>query len=88
MNVEFHPKFNKDIDAIKLPRVAQAVEQIILSAEAAAKLSDIPNLQKMKGAVNTYRIRTGTYRIGLFVKNDTLIFTRILHRRDIYRSFP
>lgn len=88
MNVEFHPKFNKDIDAIKLPRVAQAVEQIIFAAEAAAKLGDIPNLQKMKGAVNAYRIRTGTYRIGLFVKNDTLIFTRILHRRDIYRYFP
>jgi len=35
-----------------------------------------------------YRIRLGDYRIGLVVNEQTVVFVRFLHRREIYRYFP
>jgi mRNA-degrading endonuclease RelE of RelBE toxin-antitoxin system len=40
------------------------------------------------GFTTAYRIRIGDYRIGIFFKEDTVIFARILHRKDIYKLFP
>lgn len=88
MKVEFHSKFNKDIKAIKKAEVKQSIEQTILTVEEAPSMNDVPNLLKMKGAENAYRIRIGVYRIGLIKDGDTLVFIRVLHRRDIYRYFP
>jgi len=51
-------------------------------------ISDIPNLRKLKGYKFYYRIRFGNYRAGLSIKDNTLIFERLIHRRDIYRFFP
>jgi mRNA interferase RelE/StbE len=35
-------------------------------------LSEIPNLIKLKGYGNAYRIRVGNYRIGFFIDNETI----------------
>jgi mRNA interferase RelE/StbE len=51
-------------------------------------LNQIAHLKKIKGANNTYRIRLGDYRIGILLDQDTIIFERVLHRKDIYRNFP
>ncbi|WP_324610960.1 type II toxin-antitoxin system RelE family toxin [Moorena producens] len=51
-------------------------------------LSEINNIKKLKGEDNAYRIRVGDYRIGFFMKGDTMIFSRVLHRREFYRYFP
>ena len=42
----------------------------------------------MKGEASAYRIRVGSYRIGVFITATTLTFSRVLHRREIYRYFP
>ncbi|MEM9215017.1 MAG: type II toxin-antitoxin system RelE/ParE family toxin [Cyanobacteria bacterium P01_F01_bin.150] len=34
-----------------------------------------------------YRIRIGDYRIGIIVTGDVVSFIRVLHRKDMYRSF-
>ena len=48
-----------------------------------------PNIKKLKCSNTAYRIRVGNYRIGLFIiTNDTIQFSRVLHRREIYRHFP
>jgi len=36
---------------------------------------------------NQWRIKIGDYRIGVEIKKDTVIFVRILHRKDIYKYF-
>ena len=51
-------------------------------------LSQIPNLGKLKGYRNYYKIRFGDYRVGLRYEDDTLIFERVLHRKDIYKYYP
>jgi mRNA interferase RelE/StbE len=37
---------------------------------------------------DAYRLRVGNYRVGFFINDDTLLFSRALHRREIYRYFP
>ena len=40
------------------------------------------------GNENYYRFRVGDYRIGIVIEEDTVVFVRCLHRREIYRYFP
>ncbi len=42
----------------------------------------------MKGAKNAYRIRFGSYRIGIYLEGDHIILSRVLDRKDIYQYFP
>jgi mRNA interferase RelE/StbE len=42
----------------------------------------------MQGYERFYRIRLGDYRIGLELVGDELIFTRFLHRKEVYKYFP
>lgn len=42
----------------------------------------------MKVTYNAFRIRVGNYRIGIYLEKDTVIFTRVALRKDIYDIFP
>ncbi len=48
----------------------------------------IGRLEKMKGYSSYYKVRFGIYRVGIRIEGDTVIFERVLHRKDIYRYFP
>jgi mRNA interferase RelE/StbE len=61
---------------------------IIHDIEKAKNVLEIRNLKKLKGYKDFYRLRIGDYRIGLQVKNNNVIFVRILHRKEIYKYFP
>ncbi|MBP7463649.1 MAG: type II toxin-antitoxin system RelE/ParE family toxin [Bacteroidales bacterium] len=37
---------------------------------------------------NYFRIRTGDYRIGIYLDTDTVEFVRVLSRDKIYKVFP
>jgi mRNA interferase RelE/StbE len=45
---------------------------------------------KLHGYEDYYRLRVGDYRIGLRLNFNRRIieFRRVLHRREVYRSFP
>ena len=45
-------------------------------------------IERMKGYKSCYKVRFGSYRIGLSLEGDTIVFERALHRKDIYRFFP
>lgn len=54
-----------------------------------SSVDEIKNLKKLKGADNAYRIRVGDYRIGLFIDDETITFTRVPTERrfiDIFLS--
>ena len=42
----------------------------------------------MKGFLNAYKARFGSYRVGLIVDGDVVVFARFLDRKEIYRYFP
>ncbi|HPC97321.1 MAG TPA: type II toxin-antitoxin system RelE/ParE family toxin, partial [Sedimentisphaerales bacterium] len=68
--------------------IKKRVRRAIAQAESAPTLSQVENLKKLRGGEQYYRIRVGDYRIGLVLCEDSLIFVRCLHRRDICRYLP
>ncbi len=89
MNTEYLPSFLKDLKALKsTPEFASIKALVFEEIPAIPDFEDIRNLKKLKGAEDYYRIRIGDYRIGLRFDGKTVIFVRVLHRKDIYRYFP
>ena len=89
MEVEFKNSFYRDLKRIKSQSLKQRIKKAILEVEQASTLQDVTNLSKIKGHKSSYyRIRIGDYRIGLRLKDNTVIFARFLHRKDIYKYFP
>jgi mRNA interferase RelE/StbE len=88
MKIKFESKFSKDLRKIKDQKLLFQIKIVINECKLAQTLDDIKNLKKLKGYQIFYRIKIGDYRIGIAIINDELIFTRFLHRREIYRFFP
>ena len=89
MNVEYMPTFLKDMKALKSTPVFESVKSLVFEEiPSYSSLDEISGLKKLKDANNAYRIRVGDYRIGFTFEEKTIVFVRILHRKDIYRYFP
>ena len=88
MRVEFRRTFEKDLRKIRDQTVLGKIKAIIELVEAAQTLDQVANVKKLKGEDGYFRIRLGDYRIGLFLQEDTILFVRIMHRREFYRYFP
>jgi mRNA interferase RelE/StbE len=88
MQVLFTKDFEKDIKKIKIKKLAFLVEEAILNVKNANDSSEIRNIKKLKGHNHAYRIRTGDYRIGIYIDGNTVEFSCFLNRREIYRYFP
>jgi len=46
------------------------------------------DLKKLRGGERYYRIRVGSYRVGILAESGRVIFVRCLPRKDLYRYFP
>jgi mRNA interferase RelE/StbE len=88
MVVEYANIFKKDLEAINNKELALSVKNIIEHVKSAKSIAELKSVKKMKGAKNAYRIRTGSYRIGFYLENNTILFARFLHRKDNYKYFP
>ena len=89
MKTEFRKSFVRDIKRLgKDKKLLDRIKNIILEVEATDSISTIANLKKLKAEGFYYRIRSGNYRLGLIIQNNTVIFVRALHRSEIYRFFP
>ncbi|MCA9942954.1 MAG: type II toxin-antitoxin system RelE/ParE family toxin [Anaerolineales bacterium] len=88
MDVLYESSFAKDLKRIKDKHLLKRVQNFIEEVKAANALADVKNLKKLQGYDTFYRFRLGDYRIGIEVEDKTVIFVRVLHRKDIYRRFP
>lgn len=88
--MKYKKRFLKDL--ARLPsRDRDRIEKIVFHELPEMKNSmEYQKLQKLVGYTNYYKIRVGDYRIGILVndQNNTFVFSRVLHRKEIYRSFP
>ena len=88
MKVDFKKSFTRDLKKIRDKDLLQQVKEAIEEVERALNLQTVSNLKQLKGGGSYYRIKIGDYRIGLMMEDDTVIFVRFLHRKEIYRYFP
>jgi len=73
---------------LKDRKVLRRIREVIRVVEDADDLQSIPNVKKLAGAANAYRVRVGRYRIGFFLEPGEVVFVRCLPRRNLYRFFP
>jgi mRNA interferase RelE/StbE len=88
VKVEFRDSFAKDLKGVKEKGLLGRVREVIEAVEKADSLVELPNLKKLKGGGNYFRVRVGDYRIGVALGGDTVVFVRFLNRKDIYKHFP
>lgn len=88
MKTEFLKQFYKDLEKITLQSTLTDIKSSVINVEVAVSLRDIKNLKKLTGYKNVYRIKIGDYRIGVFIESNIVEFSRVVHRKDIYRVFP
>ncbi len=89
MKTIFKKSFIRDLKThVRDKTLLGRIQKIILEVETANSIISIKNLKKLKAEGSYYRMKVGNYRIGLIIKNKTVTFVRILHRKEIYRYFP
>jgi len=88
MRVAFLKKFSKDLDKIAQPKDFNSISDIIELVKKVEKFEKIPGIKKLTGYKDAFRIRSGNYRIGVFLEDEVVQFARVAHRKDIYKIFP
>ena len=88
MIIIYKRSFEKDLLRIYDSVIFKKIEAAIRSVKSANRLLDIPNIKKITGHKFAYRIKIGEYRIGFYFVKDEIEFSRVLHRKDIYKYFP
>jgi len=64
--------------------VLEELRKVIKDLEEINELRNFKgDLKKLRSGKNFWRMRIGNCRIGLEIENNTLIFVRILHRKEI-----
>jgi mRNA interferase RelE/StbE len=93
MKVEIENSFERD--AKKIPdSVLDELKTIYVILEEAQTLGDLAySIKKMQGSrkIKAFRLRLSQhsdFRIGFYLKDDTVVLSRILNRKDIYKKFP
>ena len=88
MKTYFEESFEKDLRKVKDKSSWKKIKEAINGVKSSKNLREIKGLEKLKGYKTFYRIKAGDYRIGIEIVKDKVIFTRFLHRKDIYKYFP
>lgn len=88
MKVRYEKSFLRDLKKVPDQNTLDKVYDVIKNIKSSASLHQVKNIKKLHGHPNAFRIRLGDYRLGLFYENDTIIFVRLLNRKDIYNKFP
>jgi len=89
MIVEFDKSFDKSLNKIQDPTILRRLKRVIIQLENSPSLLQVPNIVKLTGYTDYYRIRIGDYRVGIEVINGTTIrFIIIANRKNIYKNFP
>jgi mRNA interferase RelE/StbE len=89
VEVQYRKAFLKDLKKLQgQPVYSRIFELAFTTLPEVSTLKDIANVKAMKGYPGRYRIRLGSYRVGVEVYEHTIEIMRVLHRREFYRYFP
>ncbi len=88
MKTEFKSSFLKDLKRVRNKSLKTRLKKKIEAVEHEDTLREVSGIKKLQGTKQYYRIRIGDYRVGLMVDDNTVVFVRFLHRKEIYRYFP
>ena len=78
----------KYVSKIKDKKLIAKIIMVVNNMKNLSEIEQIKSLKKMSGHPSAYRIRIGSYRLGLYYEDQTIILARFLKRNDIYKVFP
>ena len=88
MKVEFLSGFEKDLSRTHDKNLTKLILEVINLFEKADKISQVPNIKRLKGHPSAFRYRKGKYRIGFYLEEQTIVFAAFDTRDKIYHRFP
>lgn len=88
MKSEYRKRFLKELAKIPTPTRSKIENFVFEKVPKLNSIHESGKIEKMRGYTDFYKIRFGVYRVGVKLDNDTIIFERVLHRKEIYRQFP
>lgn len=88
MKVKYRKKFLKQLSKLP-PDVRTKIEKFVfVELPAIQALGESGKIEKMSGYKSFYKIRFGSYRVGLKKEEDSVILKAVMHRSEIYTYFP
>ncbi len=89
MDVRYRQSFLRDLTGLKNQPVYGRIFKLAFETlPAANELREVSSVKAMKGYTNRFRIRVGSFRIGIEVDGTIVELVRVIDRRDFYRYFP
>lgn len=88
MKVYYRKKFLKELSKIPSKTRLRMEEFVFEALPKANSIFELRKVEQLKGYTSFFKVRFGSYRIGLKLENETVIVERALHRNNIYRFFP
>lgn len=88
MKIKYHKSLEKDLRKINDKKIKQKLKLVILEMKEANVLDEIASVKKLSGHPNAFRMRIGSYRLGFYYENNTILLSRFVKRNDIYKLFP
>ena len=88
MKIHYSRRFLKQLTKIPFS-TSNKIEQFIFDElPTIAQIELSGKIEKMKGYDGYYKVRFGSYRIGMYYQEDTLHIKLVMNRKDIYNYFP
>lgn len=88
MIVKFSKNFSKDLEKVKDSSIKKDVISAIIELENSENIKLIPNIKKIKGHSEAFRLSIGKYRLGFYFDGEIIELARFAKRDDIYKLFP
>ena len=88
MNVEPTRLFLRDVRQLGSAQIRRRLDRVIQELEVASSFTEVSGVRRLTAEGKHYRIRIGSYRLGITVDGDTAVLRRFLPRGEIYRWFP
>ena len=89
MKYQIAKRFKKDLDKIDDQKILAKVRKCIEVIETSQALSEIPDLEALKGFSGYYRLKFDySYRIGIFLDGEVIEILKIESREGFYKNFP
>ena len=88
MKVKYRKKFLKELSQIPSQQRVKMEHFVFKELPQAESIHQLGVIEQMKGYPLYFKVRFGSYRIGLKIEGDAIILEKALHRKDIYRHFP
>jgi mRNA-degrading endonuclease RelE of RelBE toxin-antitoxin system len=75
LKAEYLPTFLKDLKNLHGSDAYRRIHSLaFVEIDTITTLTEIPNLKRLRGSPDAFRIRIGDYRVGIFVRNDVVVF--------------